>query len=153
MWQLFTERARTALHFAEEEADRLGEKYIGTEFVLLGLLRDTANTAVRVLTRLNLSADQLCSDVERELGGHHGGSAGRDKKVTPRAMRVLELAHEEAQLLRHDAVGTGHILLGLIREADGMGALVLRKRKVNLEQARQEVAELQDDEKQAAPSE
>jgi ATP-dependent Clp protease ATP-binding subunit ClpA len=150
MWQLFTDRARQAVYFAAAEAARLGENYIGTETLLLGLIRDTDNVAVRILGRLHVSPDDLRADIERQVSRRHG-QPGQEPQITPRAKRVLDLAYEEAQLMQHSVVGTGHILLGLIREGDGLGGHVLKKRRVELERVRKEVAEGQDEEKQPQP--
>lgn len=149
MWQLFTDRARLAIYYAKAEAVRWRETYVGTEHLMLGLVQDENNVAVRILKRLNLSPDDLRSDIDRQLTSGHGARE-QEMQLTPRAKKVLDLAHEEAQLQQHDFVGTGHILLGLMRQGDGLGALVLKKRGVVLERVRQEVSALQDEEKQAS---
>ncbi len=145
MWELFTDRARLAVYFATEEAPRLGEKYVGTEHLMLGLLRDEDNVAHWVLDQLGISPKDLRADIEGQVM-QKLGLTGQEPQLTPRAKKVLDLAHEEAQRLGHAVIGTGHILLGLMRDDYGLGAHALRQRGAELEQVRKEVAALQDDE-------
>src|SRR6476659_5730003 len=98
MWQRFTERARRVVFFAQEEAARLGENYVGTEHLLLGLVRENDSVAARILERLGVSLSRIRSDVERQVTHGHGHQ-GKDMQLTPRAHRVIDLASEEARQL------------------------------------------------------
>src|ERR671934_398740 len=143
MWQRFTERARRVVFFAQEEAARLGENYVGTEHLLLGLVRENDSVAARILDRLGVPLGRIRSDIERQVTRGHG-NLGRDMQLTPRAKRVIDLAYEEARQLNNNYIGTEHLLLGLIREGDGMGARVLLKQGADLERVRAEVQIMQD---------
>src|SRR2546426_8823209 len=138
MWQRFTERARRIIFFAQEEAAGLGENYVGTEHLLLGLVRENDSVAARILDRLGVPLGRIRSDIERQVTRGHG-NLGQDMQLTPRAKRVIDLAYEEARQLSHNYIGTEHLLLGLIREGDGLAARVLVKLGVDLEHARPEV--------------
>src|SRR4051794_20888388 len=96
MWQRFTERARRIVFFAQEEAARLGENYVGTEHFLLGLLREDDNTAARILHRLGVSLDQIRAQIEKQVTTGPG-NVGQDMQLTPRGKRVIDLAYEEAR--------------------------------------------------------
>src|SRR5436305_10255146 len=96
MWQRFTERARRVVFFAQEEAARLGENYVGTEHLLLGLVRESDSVAARILDRLGVELPQVRGDVERQVVRGHG-SLGQDMQLTPRSKRVIDLAYEEAR--------------------------------------------------------
>src|SRR5229473_1013153 len=146
MWQRFTERARRVVFFAQEEAARLGENYVGTEHLLLGLVRENDSVAARILDRLGVPLGRIRSDVEMQVTRGHG-NLGQDMQLTPRAKRVIDLAYEEARQLNHNYIGTEHLLLGLIREGDGLAARVLVKLGVNLERVRQEVHQMQQTER------
>ncbi|MEW6063837.1 MAG: ATP-dependent Clp protease ATP-binding subunit [Bacillota bacterium] len=138
MFQRFTERARKVLVLAQEEARRLKYPYIGTEHILLGLIREGEGIAARVLEQMNVSADKVKTAVEQmvETGNQ---PVPADIPPTPRAKRVLELAVEESRQLGHNYVGTEHLLLGLIREGEGVAAQVLIALGADLERARQQV--------------
>src|SRR5918998_1575949 len=142
MWHRFTEKARRIVFFAQEEAARLGESYVGTE---LGLLRDQASVAGRILEKLGVSPEQIRADIERQITRGHG-NLGQDMQLTPRAKRVIDLAYEEARQLNNNYIGTEHLLLGLIREGDGLAARVLVKLGADLERARREVCAMQEGE-------
>jgi ornithine carbamoyltransferase len=148
MWQRFTERARRVVFFAQEEAARLGENYVGTEHLLLGLVRESDSVAARILDRLGVSLSRIRADVERQVTRGHG-NLGQDMQLTPRAKRVIDLAYEEARRLNNNYIGTEHILLGLVREGDGLAARVLIKLGADLERTRARVDEMQEGDPQA----
>src|SRR5437660_9435573 len=126
MWQRFTERARRVVFFAQEEAARLGENYVGTEHLLLGLIREMDSVAGRILAKMDLTAAEIRAQVEAQVTQGQG-NLGQDMQLTPRAKRVIDLAYEEARQLNNNYIGTEHLLLGLIREGDGLAARVLVK--------------------------
>jgi ATP-dependent Clp protease ATP-binding subunit ClpC len=133
----FTKRARKVLSLAQEEAQRLGHNYIGTEHLLLGLVREGDGVAAKVLSNCGVKLDEVRSSVESIIG--HGnrivlGEIG----LTPRAKKVIELAVDEARSMNHHYIGTEHLLLGLIREGHGIGAGVLEKLGVDLIKVRAE---------------
>ena len=121
----FSKRARCVLNLAQEEALRLNHNYIGTEHLLLGLMRETEGVAAKVLDGLGVQAGQVILAVERQVGRGQRVPFGKPS-LAPRCKRVIELAVEEAQWMRHAYVGTEHILLGMIREGEGVGVQVLR---------------------------
>jgi len=147
MWQRFTERARRVVFFAQEEAARLGENYVGTEHLLLGLVRESDSVAARILDKLNIPLGRIRADIERQVTRGHG-NLGQDMQLTPRAKRVIDLAYEEARQLNNNYIGTEHLLLGLIREGDGLAARVLIKLGADLERTRREVYQIQEGETQ-----
>ena len=137
----FTERARNVLSLAQEEARRFNHNYIGTEHLLLGLVRDGEGVAAKALANMGVELDRVRGAVEFIIGrGDHVivGEVG----LTPRAKKVIELAVDEARRLRHRYIGTEHLLLGLIREGEGIAAGVLESTGVHLDQARVEVMKL-----------
>ena len=142
MWQRFTERARRVVFFAQEEAGRLGENYVSTEHLLLGLIRENDSVAARVLDRLGVSLGRVRSEIERQVA-RGDGKGGQDMQLTPRAKKVIDFAHDEARDLNNNYIGTEHLLLGLIREGDGLAGLVLNKLGVDLERTRREVIIIQ----------
>lgn len=133
----FTERARKVLTLSSEEALNLKHNYIGTEHLLLGLVAEGGGVAARVLQNLNVSLEEVRKRVEY-LIGRGEQSVTPPIGLTPRAKKVIELAVEEARYLGHHYIGTEHMLLGMIREGEGIGPKVLEMMKVNLEQARWE---------------
>jgi ATP-dependent Clp protease ATP-binding subunit ClpC len=145
MWQRFTERARRVVFFAQEEAGRLGENYVSTEHLLLGLVRENDSVAARILDRMGVSLGRIRSEIERNVT-RGDGRLGQDFQLTPRAKRVIDLAYDEARNLNHNYIGTEHLLLGLIREGEGLAGRVLQKLGVDLERTRREVMSLQDGE-------
>ena len=151
MWQRFTERARRVVFFAQEEAARLGENYVGTEHLLLGLVRESDSVAARILDKLNIPLGRIRADIERQVTRGHG-NLGQDMQLTPRAKRVIDLAYEEARQLNNNYIGTEHLLLGLIREGDGLAARVLVKLGADLERTRREVYQMQEGETQQSSS-
>lgn len=143
MWQRFTERARRVVFFAQEEAGRLGENYVSTEHLLLGLVRENDSVAARILDRMGVSLGRIRSEIERQVT-RGDGRLGQDMQLTPRAKRVIDLAYDEARQLSNNYIGTEHLLLGLIREGEGLAGRVLAKLGVELERTRREVMALQD---------
>ncbi len=150
MWQRFTERARSTVFFAQEEATRFGESYVSTEHLLLGLVRENDNVATRILDKIGVSPDRIRSEIE-QVATRGNGPIGQDKQLTPRAKRVIDLAYDEARQLSNNYIGTEHLLLGLIREREGLAGRVLTKLGVDLEWARREVMEFQDRESKVSP--
>ncbi|MCU0317237.1 MAG: ATP-dependent Clp protease ATP-binding subunit [Fimbriimonadaceae bacterium] len=151
MWQRFTERARKVVFYAQEEAQKFGEGYVSTEHLLLGLVRETDSVAARVLERLGVSLNRIRSEVEKQLPRGESRPS-QDMTLTPRAKRVIDLAYDEARNLNNNYIGTEHLLLGLIREGDGLAGRVLAKLGVELDRARREVMALQDNETQTRSS-
>ncbi|MBS1721921.1 MAG: ATP-dependent Clp protease ATP-binding subunit [Armatimonadetes bacterium] len=147
MWQRFTERARKVVFFAQEEAQKFGEGYVSTEHLLLGLVRESDSVAARVLERLGVSLARIRAEIEKQLPRGEARQS-QDMTLTPRAKRVIDLAYDEARNLNNNYIGTEHLLLGLIREGDGLAGRVLAKLGVELEKARREVMALQDNETQ-----
>ncbi|TKC14245.1 ATP-dependent protease ATP-binding subunit ClpC [Robertmurraya kyonggiensis] len=140
MFGRFTERAQKVLALAQEEANRLGHNNIGTEHVLLGLVREGEGIAAKALYALGLGSDKIQEEVENLIG--RGQDASQTPHYTPRAKKVIELSMDEARKLGHSYVGTEHILLGLIREGEGVAARVLNNLGVSLNKARQQVLQL-----------
>jgi ATP-dependent Clp protease ATP-binding subunit ClpC len=141
VFERFTDRARRVVVFAQEESRALGHDHIGTEHILLGLLREREGIAGQVLTDLGVDLDQTREDVERIVGRTEDDITGHIP-FTPRAKKVMELSLREAIALDHHHIGTEHILLGLMREGDGVAAQVLTKRGVSLRKARTAVLRL-----------
>jgi ATP-dependent Clp protease ATP-binding subunit ClpC len=131
--------------FAQEEAGRLGENYVSTEHLLLGLVRESDSVAARILETLGVSASRVRTEIERQVT-KGDGRTGPDMQLTPRAKRVIDLAYDEARQLNNNYIGTEHLLLGLIRENDGLAGRVLAKFGVDLDRTRREVRRLQDQE-------
>jgi ATP-dependent Clp protease ATP-binding subunit ClpC len=140
MFGRFTERAQKVLALAQEEAMRLGHNNIGTEHILLGLVREGEGIAAKALVALGLSPDKIQTEVENLIG--RGEEKTKQIHYTPRAKKVIELSMDEARKLGHSYVGTEHILLGLIREGEGVAARVLNNLGVSLNKARQQVLQL-----------
>jgi ATP-dependent Clp protease ATP-binding subunit ClpC len=140
LFNRFTERAQKVLTLAHEEAVRLGHPGVGTEHVLLGLVREGEGIAAKALLSLGLTGDKIQMEVEKIIGHGSGGSAATT--YTPRAKKVIELSMDEARKLGHNYIGTEHILLGLIREGEGVAARVLGNLGVSLNKARQQVMQL-----------
>src|SRR5256884_3899422 len=135
----FTPRAQQVLALARKEADRFNHNFVGTEHLLLGLIKLGQGVAVNVLQKLGLDLETVRMEVEKQVG------TGPDQKMIgnipykPRGEKVLALASKEAKALNHTYVGTEHILLGLLREGDGVAARVLKNLDVDIEQTRQEI--------------
>jgi ATP-dependent Clp protease ATP-binding subunit ClpC len=137
MFDRFTERARKVIALAREEAGRLGHDYIGTEHLLLGLIREGGGVAAAVLENLNVDLERIRLEVEKLVVIGGGTLTLGEVPFTPRAKKVLELSVEEAQSLSHNYIGTEHLLLGLIREGEGVAAKVLDMLGVKLDKARE----------------
>jgi ATP-dependent Clp protease ATP-binding subunit ClpC len=134
----FTERARAVLTLAAEEARRLNHNYIGTEHLLLGLVREGEGVAAKVLSNLGIELATVRSAVEHVIGRGERQPMG-EIGLTPRAKKVIALAIDEARRLKHQYIGTEHLLLGLVREGEGIGAVVLESLGARLEMTRSEV--------------
>jgi ATP-dependent Clp protease ATP-binding subunit ClpC len=137
----FTERARKVLTLAQEEAQRFNHNYIGTEHLLLGLVREGDGVAARVLGNMGVQLPKVRSAVEFIIGRGEGAVIG-EIGLTPRAKKVIELAIDEARRLNHHYIGTEHLLLGLVREGEGIAAGVLESLGVNLEKVRTQVMQV-----------
>ncbi|TCS81580.1 ATP-dependent Clp protease ATP-binding subunit [Tepidibacillus fermentans] len=140
MFGRFTERSQKVLTLAQEEAVRLGHHNIGTEHILLGLVKEGEGIAAKALQALNISLEKVQNEVEALIGKGH--EKPMSVSYTPRAKKVIELSMDEARKLGHTYVGTEHILLGLIREGEGVAARVLNNLGVSLNKARQQVLQL-----------
>jgi len=132
----FTERARRVLMLAQEEAKRLNHNYIGTEHLLLGLVQEQTGVAARVLRDLGVNPYQVRRIVEETVGRGQRSNIGQTTGLTPRTKRVIELAVDEARRMGHHYIGTEHLLLGLIREGDGLAVNVLRDLGIDLDVVR-----------------
>jgi len=140
MFERFTDRARRLVVLAQEEARRLGHNYIGTEHLLLAVVIQDDSVAARVLASFGVNGERVRADVAARV--HPGGGSPQGHvPFTPRAKKVLELSLREAMQLNHNFIGTEHILLGLLREGEGVGAQLLGSYGVDLSTARQRVAE------------
>ncbi len=140
-FEKFSERARRVLTIAQEEARNLNHSYIGTEHILLGLVREEEGVAARVLTNLGISLGKVRSAVEFIIGRGEKPGTG-ETGLTPRAKKVIELAIDEARQLGHNYIGTEHLLLGLLREGEGVASSVLDSFGITLERARAETAHI-----------
>jgi hypothetical protein len=141
MFQRFTDRARRIVVLAQEQARALKHNYVGTEHILLGLIREGEGVAAKALEALDISMDAVRQQVEGIIGQGQEAPSGHIP-FTPRAKKVLELSLREAQQLGHGYIGTEHILLGLIREGDGVAAQVLMQHGADLNRVRQQVTHL-----------
>jgi ATP-dependent Clp protease ATP-binding subunit ClpC len=140
-FEKFTERARKVLTLSQEEAQRFNHNYIGTEHILLGLVREGDGVAAKVLVNLGLELARVRQTVESSMGKGDRTVSG-EVGLTPRAKRVIELAVDEARRLHHNYIGTEHLLLGLLREGEGTAASALEGLGVTLEKVRAEVVRL-----------
>ena len=141
MFERITDRARRVVVLAQEEARLLNHNYIGTEHILLGLIHEGEGVAAKALESLGISLEAVRAQVE-EIIGHGGQAPSGHIPFTPRAKKVLELSLREALQLGHNYIGTEHILLGLIREGEGVAAQVLVKLGADLSRVRQQVIQL-----------
>ena len=142
MFNRFTERARRVILLAREEAKRLDHDYLGTEHLLLGLIREGEGVAALALQNLGIDLEQVRQEVEKAVGKGGGSLFLGQIPFTPRAKKVLELAVTEARNLGHNYIGTEHLLLGLIREGEGVAAQILTNLGADLEKVREEVVDL-----------
>jgi len=140
-FEQFTERARKVLSLAHEEAERFQHSYIGTEHLLLGLVREGEGVAAKVLANLGVELNKVRSAIESLIGRGDRIVLG-EIGLTPRAKKVIDLAVDEAHHLNHHFIGTEHLLLGLVRDGEGMAARVLESLGVNLEKVRTQVCSL-----------
>jgi hypothetical protein len=141
MFQRFTDRARTVVVLAQDEARRLDHNYIGTEHLLLGLIREGEGVAAKALEALGISLDSVRQQVEQIIGRGQQAPSGHIP-FTPRAKKVLELSLRESQQLGHNYIGTEHILLGVIHPSDGVARQVLVKLGADPNRVRQQVIRL-----------
>ncbi len=147
----FTDRARKVLTLAQDEAQRFNHNYIGTEHLLLGLVREGEGVAARVLENMNVELPKVRTAVEFIIGRGDRPVVG-EVGLTPRAKRVIELAIDEARRLGHNYIGTEHLLLGLVREGEGIAAGVLESLGVNLDKVRHEVIRVLSQSSSAGPA-
>jgi ATP-dependent Clp protease ATP-binding subunit ClpC len=138
LFERFTDQARRVVVFTQEEARSLNHNYIGTEHILLGLIHEGEGIAARALESLDVSLEAVRQQVEQMIGRGQAAPIGHIP-FTPRAKKVLELSLRESVRLGHSHIGTEHILLGLIREGEGVAAQVLQKLGVSLDRVRQTV--------------
>ncbi len=143
MWQKFTERARRAVFFAQEEAARYGWDKVATEHLLMGLVRETDSIAIRALERMNVDLRRLRADLDRRAPRAESINSGRDMQLTADARKAIDLAYVEARDFDNSYIGTEHLLLGLMRENDGLAARILTDAGADLEQARCIIAAMQ----------
>ena len=141
-FEKFSERARRVLSLSQEEALRFNHNYIGTEHILLGLVRETEGVAARVLSNLGIELGKVRSAVEFIIGRGEKPVSGENIGLTPRAKRVIELAVDEARRMSHHYIGTEHLLIGLMREGEGVAAGVLESLGVTLDKVRAETQRL-----------
>ena len=142
MFDKFTDRARKVMALARKEAQRFNHDFIGTEHVLLGLVSEGSGVAANVLTNIEIDSSKIRAEIEKQVRPGPAMVSMGQVPFTPRAKKVLELCQEEANELNHNYIGTEHLLLGLIREEDGVAAQVLKELGVSLEEVRNEVLEL-----------
>ena len=135
----FTPRAQQVLALARKEADRFNHSYVGTEHLLLGLIKLGQGVAVNVLERMGLELEAVRMEVEKEVGSGPPQKAAGNIPYTPRVKKVLALANKEAKALNHSYVGTEHLLLGLLREGEGVAARVLKRLDVDIQRTRNEI--------------
>ncbi|MBL8840704.1 MAG: ATP-dependent Clp protease ATP-binding subunit [Planctomycetes bacterium] len=141
MFDRFTDRARKVMGLAKAEAQRLNHEYIGTEHILLGLVQEGSGVAANVLKNMNIDLKRIRAEIEKIVKGSPTMVTQGNLPFTPRAKKVLELAVEEASNLGHNYIGTEHLLLGLIKENEGIAARVLLNLGVKLEEVRDEILE------------
>ncbi|MCH2581335.1 MAG: NDP-hexose 4-ketoreductase, partial [Planctomycetes bacterium] len=142
MFDRFTDRARKVMALARKEAQRFNHDFIGTEHILLGLIQEGSGVAANVLKNLGVEISKIRSEIEKNVQSGPSMVTMGQLPFTPRAKKVLELSMEEANELGHNYIGTEHLLLGLIRENDGVAAQVLLDLNLKLEDVRFEVLEL-----------
>ncbi len=152
MFERFTERARKVIILAREEAIRLGHNFVGTEHLLLGLIREGDGLAVAILKKLNVNIGSVKSEIEKIVSAGSEFSPAGEIPFTPQAKKVLEYAISEARSLGHNYIGTEHLLLGLIREAEGIASLVLRDFGVSVAAAKAQAQELLGEQASKSPS-
>ncbi len=137
MFERFTDKGRKIIILAREEAERHQNDYLGTEHLVLAILRESDGTALNILKKMGLSTEQIRLEIERNLPGGSNTMTFGEIPFTPRVKKVIEYAVEEARLLGHNHIGSEHLLLGLLREEEGIGGKILRSLGANLLTARQ----------------
>ena len=142
MFERFTDRARKVLALANQEAQRFNHEYVGTEHILLGLVKEGSGVGAHVLKNLNIDLKKTRMEVEKLVKSGPAMVTMGKLPQTPRARKVIEYAMEEARALNHNHVGTEHILLGLLRESESVAAITLTNLGLNLKEVRAEVIEL-----------
>ncbi len=142
MYERFTDPVRRAMQRANQVAQRFNHEYIGTEHILLGMIEEGSGLAVTILKNLNVDPQKIRTEVQRIVRSGKDKASGNTLLQTPRAKRIIEYALEEARGLNHNYVGTEHLLLGLIREAEGVAGQVLLNFGVRLDDARNEIIKL-----------
>src|ERR1700759_4223468 len=142
MFERFTDRARKVMALANQEAQRFNHEYIGTEHILLGLVKEGSGVGANVLKNLDVDLRKVRLEVEKLVKSGPDMVTMGKLPQTPRAKKVIEYAIEEARNLNHNYVGTEHLLLGLLREHDGVAAQVLMNLNLKLEEVREEVLNL-----------
>ena len=150
MFERFTEKAIKVIMLAQEEARRLGHNFVGTEQVLLGLIGEGTGVAAKTLKAMGLNLKDARAEVEKIIG-RGSGFVAVEIPFTPRAKRVLELSWDEARQLGHNYIGTEHLLLGLIREGEGVAARVLENLGIDLNKVRSNVIKRQQQAMQLRP--
>ncbi|GAG88851.1 unnamed protein product, partial [marine sediment metagenome] len=152
MFKRYTEKAKKAIMIAQEEAVNLNHDYIGTEHILIGLLKEEEGVASQVLKQLGVNVDKVVEEVERLVGKGEYQQVG-EVTFTPRAKKVLELASQEASQLKNNYIGTEHILLGLIKEGSGVAVRILTDLGISLDNVYSEIMKvLMDSGAQSFPS-
>ena len=149
MWERFTERARRSVFFAQEEAGKLGENYVSTEHLLLGLTREKDSIAILALEGIGIQPGVVKAKIISQVS-QGDGKLGQDMQLSPRAKRVIDLSYDEARALSNSYIGTEHLLLGLIREKEGMAGRVLNGLGAELEKTRNVIRVLQESRHQEA---
>lgn len=142
MYERFTDRARNVMYLAEQEARRLCHEYVGTEHVLLGLIKEGSGLAVNVLKNLGVAPSAIRDAVDKILAEGPGQVTTRGLPQTPRVKKVIEFSMEESRSMSLDYIGTEHLLLGLLREDEGIAAQVLMKLGMRLPKVRREIVNL-----------
>ncbi|HIQ06172.1 MAG TPA: hypothetical protein EYH31_10895 [Anaerolineae bacterium] len=148
----FTERARKGLTLAQEEAGRMNHNYIGTEHLLVGLVREGNGVAARALRDFGVELSRVRERVKGRRGQDQQTLLERQTGLTPRTKRVIELAAEEARRMGHPSIGTGHLLLGLIQEGEGLAIEVLRDLGVDLDALRTRIPQMIPEEPEGRPA-
>lgn len=139
MFDKFTDRARKVMSLARMEAQRLSSEAIGTEHILMGILREGSGVAVRALMNMDMNGKKIIDEIEKLVQAEPRQTAAGQIPFTPRAKKVLEFAHEEALALNHDYIGTEHLLLGLLKEEEGIAARALTNVGLKLSEMREEI--------------
>lgn len=152
MWQRFTERSRRVVFFAQEEATRLRENYVSTEHLLLGLVRESDSVAARLLDQMGISLGRIRLEMERQVA-RGDGRPDKDIQLSPRGKRVINFAYDEARLLDNNYIGTEHLLLGLMREEEGLAGRVMVKVGASLRRIREETLVLHENGKREKANE